>query len=87
MASMARHPVAYGSHTTEVRIGNTVEDITDDLLQNLFCKQGKFRQVATPNDWYLALAYTVRDRMMHRWIRTAQTYFEQKSRTVAYLIR
>jgi starch phosphorylase len=71
--------------TAEARIDNSVEAITADLLENLFCMQGKFREVATANDWYLALAYTVRNRMMHRWIRTVQTYFENKSRTVVYL--
>jgi hypothetical protein len=28
---------------------------------------------ATRNDWYMALAYTVRDRMMHRYIATAES--------------
>ncbi|MBX5462904.1 MAG: glycogen/starch/alpha-glucan phosphorylase, partial [Steroidobacteraceae bacterium] len=36
-------------------------------------------------DYYMALAYTVRDRMLHRWISTAETYTQQGSRTVAYL--
>ena len=71
--------------TDEVRIGNTVEAIKRDLLENLFCIQGKFPAVATDNDYYLALAYAVRDRLMHRWISTVQTYFEQASRTIVYL--
>jgi len=82
---MSTHPDVYGANATTVRIGNSIEDIAADLLKNLFCMQGKFSEVATPNDWYLALAYTVRDRMLHRWIQTASTYFEQKSRTLVYL--
>jgi starch phosphorylase len=82
---MSKHSDAYGSNATTVRIGNSSDDIAADLLKNLFCIQGKFSEVATPTDWYLALAYTVRDRMMRRWIHTASTYFEQKSRTVVYL--
>jgi glycogen phosphorylase len=82
---MAKSPKLYGSQTAVVPVGNTVEEIAADLLDNLFCIQGKFREVATLNDWYLALAYTVRRRMMQRWIQTIQTYFEQKSRTVVYL--
>ncbi len=59
--------------------------IKRDFLFNLFCRQAKFSAVATRNDHYLALAYTVHDRMLHRWIRSARSYFEQASRTVAYL--
>jgi starch phosphorylase len=82
---MSRHPEAHELNATAIHIGNRIEDIASDLLKNLFCMQGKFSEVATLNDWYLALAYTVRDRMMRQWIQTASTYFEQKSRTVVYL--
>ena len=47
--------------------------------------QGKFPALATQNDYYMALAYAVRDRMLHRWISTAATYTRHGSRTVAYL--
>jgi len=60
-------------------------EIEKDFLENLFCQQGKFHEVATRNDHYLALAYTVRDRMLQRWVASAHTYFDQASRTVAYL--
>ena len=33
----------------------------------------------------MALAYTIRDRLMHRWTKTAKTYFTNASRTVCYL--
>ena len=69
----------------EIQFENTVEAIKSHLLENLFCLQGKFPAVATKNDYYLALAYTVRERLMHRWILTAETYFKKQSRTVIYL--
>src|SRR5687768_445204 len=47
--------------------------------------QGRFPAVATKNDFYQALAYTVRDRMLARWIRSAQRYRDYQSRTVCYL--
>lgn len=72
-------------HGDEVRTGNSVADIKCDILENLFCSLGKFPEVATRHDYYLALAYAVRDRLMHRWITSARTYFEKESRTVAYL--
>ena len=61
------------------------EAIKHAFLDNLFCVQGKTPALATRHDYYMALAYTVRDRMMHRWISTAETYTSHGSRTVAYL--
>jgi len=66
-------------------VGLDGPSIARDYLFNLFCRQAKFAEVATKNDQYMALAYTVRDRMLHRWIHTAHAYFERESRTVAYL--
>lgn len=60
-------------------------EIKRDILNNLFCHQGKFPEVATLNDWYLAVAQTVRDRMMKRWVYSSHAYFEKQSRTVIYL--
>jgi glycogen phosphorylase len=60
------------------------EAIKRAFLDHLFCVQGKTPALATRHDYYMALAYTVRDRMMHRWISTAETYTSQGSRTVAY---
>ena len=67
------------------RIGLTVESLKRALLDNLFYLQGRFPDVATPNDWYHALAYTVRDRILARWVKTAKTYKSTGARTVAYL--
>ena len=55
------------------------------FLDNLFYSQGKFPALATKNDYYMALAYTIRDRLLHRWISTAAAYTQQGSRTVCYL--
>jgi glycogen phosphorylase len=61
------------------------QTLRHDYLEKLLCQQGKFLAVATQNDHYLALAGVVRDRLLTRWIHSAQTFFEQQSRTVAYL--
>ena len=55
------------------------------FLDNLFYIQGKFPALATQTDYYMALAYTIRDRLLHRWISTAAAYTQQGSRTVCYL--
>lgn len=36
----------------------------------------KDRNIATPRDYYFALAHTVRDHLVGRWIRTQQFYYE-----------
>jgi glycogen phosphorylase len=55
------------------------------FLDNLFYIQGKFPALATKTDYYLALAFTIRDRLLHRWISTATAYTSQGSRTVCYM--
>jgi starch phosphorylase len=67
------------------RVGLDKEALKRAFLDNLFCMQGKFPALATKRDYYLALAYTVRDRLLQRWISTAAEYTKQGSRTVAYL--
>ena len=68
-----------------VRTGLEVPEIKRDVIDNLFYSLGKFPEVATRNDWYLAVAYTVRDRLLNRWVESAQQYYEHKARTVCYL--
>ena len=67
------------------RTALTEEALKNSFLDDLFYMQGKFPALATKNDYYMALAYAVRDRMLQRWISTAATYTKQASRTVAYL--
>ena len=61
------------------------EALKNAFLDDLFYVQGKFPALATKNDYYMALAYAVRDRMLQRWISTAAVYTKHASRTVAYL--
>jgi starch phosphorylase len=57
------------------------------ILENLYHVQGRIPQVATRNDWYMALAYTVRDRMLDRWVRSMDllTKNVKEARVVSYL--
>ena len=61
------------------------EELKREFLDNLFYVQGKFPALATQHDYYMALAYTVRDHILHRWVSTASIYTANKSRTVCYL--
>ena len=70
----------------DVRTGLSVATLRRALADNLFYVQGKFPEIATKNDLYMALAYTVRDRLLQRWINTTETYLkQQKPKIVCYL--
>jgi glycogen phosphorylase len=70
-----------------VRTGLEAAAIATALIDNLHCLQAKPPQYATRNDWYTALAYTVRDRMMHRYIATVESIAATNTdaKLVAYL--
>src|ERR1039457_1270185 len=55
------------------------------FLDNLFFVQGRSLERATINDLYMALAHTVRDRIVERWISTVKNYQAQDVRVVCYL--
>jgi glycogen phosphorylase len=70
-----------------IRTGLAAEAIAAALIDNLHCLQGKLPQYATRNDWYMALAYTVRDRVLDRYIRTIERIVRSGDdfKAVAYL--
>ena len=67
------------------RTGLEIETLRRAILDNLFYIQGKFIEIATKNDLYMALAYTIRDRLLQRWLNTVQTYLKRDTKTVCYL--
>jgi starch phosphorylase len=70
--------------STHADIGIDKEAVKRAFLDKLFSNQGTFPTLATLNDYYLALAYTVRDMMLRHWVSTAATYTAQRARTVCY---
>ncbi len=67
------------------RTGMSVETLRRAFADNLFYLQGKDESTATLRDYYQALAYTVRDRLLHRFIKTGRTYYEENVKVVSYL--
>ena len=67
------------------RTGLDVETLRRAILDNLYFLQGRLPETASQNDFYLALAYTVRDRLMPRWLQSNRTYYDPQSRVVCYL--
>jgi starch phosphorylase len=70
---------------TSLRTGSSPETIAAALLDNLHYLQAKLPQHATRNDWYMALAYTVRDRILDGYIKTVEALSTKATRVVAYL--
>jgi len=71
--------------TEDIRTGLSEESIRLAFLDNLFYLQGRTLEHASTNDKFKALAYTVRDRMLHRLVSTVNTYKRTDARTVCYL--
>ena len=70
-----------------IRTGLRAGAIAEALIDNLHYLQAKLPQHATRNDWYMALAYTVRDRMLQRYVKTLEaiTGAKTSAKVVAYL--
>ena len=67
------------------RTGLSITTLRRAMADNLQYIQGRFQTGATKNDLYMALAYTVRDRLLGRWLATQQTYLKPETRIVCYL--
>uniref|UniRef100_W5LLT1 Alpha-1,4 glucan phosphorylase n=1 Tax=Astyanax mexicanus TaxID=7994 RepID=W5LLT1_ASTMX len=62
-----------------------VADLKTNFNRHLHFTLVKDRNVATKRDYYFALANTVRDHLVGRWIRTQQHYYEKDPKRVYYL--
>lgn len=69
--------VEYESHSPQA--------IQQDILNHLNFELARFPAVATNNDWYLAAAQAIRDRVVRRFLATSESYRLLKSRTVCFL--
>ena len=67
------------------RTARSVEAIKRSFNDHLFYLIGKPFEKATPTDHYMALAYTIRDRLLARFMAASQIYKREQAKTVAYL--
>ncbi len=67
------------------RTGTDVETLRRAIQDNLVYRCGNVPKLATRTDYYLAVAYTVRDRLMQRWLSTARSLLAKPTRVVCYL--
>jgi len=68
-----------------VRTGSNVEQLQEAIRENLFFVQGQTPETATITDWYMAVAYSVRDRLLTHWLETRRAYYKPENKVVAYL--
>ena len=73
------------SATTSIRTGLSVEEIAASFRENLRCAMGRSEKGATRHDLYVALALTIRDRLLDRTVESIETYGGAGARRVAYL--
>ena len=66
------------------RTGLSIETLGRAVAENLFYLLGKPLVNVHPHDLYMALAYTVRDRLLQRWINTITNFLEQEVKVVCY---
>jgi starch phosphorylase len=71
--------------SANIRSGLTASEIKQAFRDNLRCGLGRLEGVATKHDLYVALALTVRDRLLERTVESLQTYGGADARRVAYL--
>jgi len=73
------------TNSRTVRVGNSTSDIKQSILDNLYFSQARIPQTATLNDWYMALAFTVRDRMLDNWLTSNIHRGRKDLKMVSYL--
>ncbi len=67
------------------RTGMSLEVFKRAFIDNLYFLQGQSEKGASRHDYYRALAFTIRDRLMLRWIRSQEAYYEADAKRVYYL--
>jgi len=69
----------------DVRNGTTPALLKQAVLEHLYYVLGRIPRLATRNDWYMAHAYAVRDRMMGQWVRSLEHLRGERVKIVGYL--
>ncbi|MGW8193780.1 MAG: glycogen/starch/alpha-glucan phosphorylase [Desulforhopalus sp.] len=64
---------------------STVNAIKENIIHHLMSFQGRDPEMAGARDVYKALAYTMRDLMVQKWISTQKTFYAEEKKRVYYL--
>ncbi|MDY0350490.1 MAG: glycogen/starch/alpha-glucan phosphorylase [Desulfobulbaceae bacterium] len=78
--------IAIPESCPDIRTGTSKETLRKAFLENLFYVQGRaLLENATRNDLYMALAYTIRDRLLQGWLHSLSRYFNNDTKVVFFL--
>ena len=67
------------------RTGLAADTLKRAVVDNLAYPQVRYPDIATAYDWYMALAHSVRDRRLARWVSTVQTCAAHDVKVACYL--
>jgi starch phosphorylase len=85
MSDIAERMLANSGIQKSQRAALSADALAESFLENLLFVQGRSPSRATVNDLYMALAHTVRDRLVERWMSTVANYRAEDARVVCYL--
>ena len=80
-----KRPGAKGARIKHDYQGTDATSFKQSLSNRLVYTVGKDPLTATDRDWFHAAAYSVRDRLIERWMETMRTYYRQDAKRVYYL--
>ena len=69
----------------EVPFPSTVQAIKENIIHHLMSFQGRDPERSGAQDVYRALAYTMRDMLVQKWISTQKTFYAKEKKRVYYL--
>ena len=67
-----------------IRTGLSTETFKQAVIDNLMYLQARYPAIATTQNWYIALAHSVRDRMLERWVSTVKAYAVRDVKVACY---
>ena len=67
----------HNNELQSTRVTNDPETLKQAILDHLYYTQARPVNLATVNDWYMAVAYTVRDRMMENWVNLIHRLYDK----------
>lgn len=67
------------------RIGMQDDDLVQSVVDHLRYSFAKNQKNASYDDLYLATSLAIRDRLIHRWMKTMKRYYETDAKRVYYL--
>jgi starch phosphorylase len=81
---MKAHVEPSAARPEPIRTGLSTETFKQAVLDNLMYLQARYPAIATTHNWYMALAYSIRDRLLERWIGTVEAYASPDVKVACY---